>query len=320
MDRDVSTQTIPGPLHLAILGARAAGAELEAWIRGIPGHRFGSFGRALGIRALIGGEPLYGGALVLTPVNALRYWEFDFADRALQEQSGRALDVSSPRLLSLYFAHRARFGHIQIANPDLADLQITVRLARAGGIRRISLTHGGVDAAILPGVRHSAIWSISVVEHIAGEQGDSTAIRTMFDALEPGGTLVVTVPVDRRYWHEHRAADTYRLGQKPNESGSYFFQRFYDRAALEERLLRAVGVEPSITEWFGETAPGVFHGYIHDWQRRGFSATVRDPAFLARNFRTYGSWEEMPGVGVCGMAFRAPGALSPDRARLASHE
>src|SRR5688500_14576155 len=52
---------IPGPMHLAQLAGQAAMAEAESWLRGIPGHRFGVFGRALGARALIGGQALQGG-------------------------------------------------------------------------------------------------------------------------------------------------------------------------------------------------------------------------------------------------------------------
>ncbi len=82
--RDVSRSTpLPNPISLVRWFGAAALAELQSWFSGIPGHRFGLFGRAIGVRAILAGELVQGAALVLTPVNSVRYWEFDFADRHL---------------------------------------------------------------------------------------------------------------------------------------------------------------------------------------------------------------------------------------------
>jgi len=295
---------VPAPTQLARLVGRAAVAEAESWVRGIPGHRFGLFGRALGVRAAIRGEGLQGGALVLTPVNSVRYWEFDFADRHLRPGGGRALDVSSPRLFSMYLAHRRRFDTVVVANPDESDLSSTRRLVEACGLSRIETLAGDVGAVTAS--KFAAVWSISVVEHIPGERGDAEAVQAMFQALEPGGVLVITVPTDREAWDEVRSTDTYDLGASPDELGQYFFQRFYDKASIRERIIAAIGIEPSATEWFGEIRPGTFHAYVANWLTRGFEATVQDPAFIARNFKVFGDWEAMPGMGVCGMTFHAP--------------
>ena len=288
--------------HYGSLAARAATAEVEATARGVPGHRFGRYGRALGARLIRSGARRRGASLVLTPVNSVRYWEFDFVERHLPIGGRAALDVSSPRLLSLYLAERRRFERITIANPDSSDLAATLDIINTLRLPGIEV----VEADAVQATSHvgsvDATWSISVVEHIAGDDGDSGAVGAMYAALAPGGTMVITVPVDRTAWDEYRDHDAYGLA--PEESDQYFFQRYYDDAAVRRRLIDAVGTVPSAVEWFGERARGVFAAYEKEWMARGHAATVRDPAFVSKEFRRYPSWSAMPGMGVCGMAFR----------------
>lgn len=298
--------TLSRALQAAALGVRAGAADLAGWVRGMPGHRFGNFGRGVGLRLIAAGEIRRGGALLLTPVNSVRYWEFDFADRHLPRVGDVALDVSSPRILSMYFAHRARFARISVINPDRQDVHETERIARICGFGRIVTIEG--DAASLdadPG-RYAAAWSISVIEHIDGDRGDTDAVMAMFRALKPGGTLVLTFPVDREYRLEHRAADVYGLGRAATDDGSYFFQRWYDMKAIQSRIIDPLGIEPISLEWFGEIHPGAFRSYEQGWLQRGHHVTVSDPNFISTQFRRYDRWEELPGMGVCGLAFQVP--------------
>lgn len=301
----MADRRVPSPLSLIRLGAEATIAEADGWIHGLPGHRFGAFGRALGVRAMTQGELVEGASLVLTPVNSVRYWEFDFVDRVLQQAGGVALDVSSPRLLSFYLAHRARFDRIDMANPDAKDLRVTGDLARGSGLSRVNCLEADALEASRGQPRYSAVWSISVVEHIPGDRGDSDAVRAMFDSLLPGGVLVITVPVDREAWDEYRTTDTYSLGASGGD-GRYFFQRFYDAGTLADRIIGPIGVPPQRVDWFGERTRGTFAAYVERWLDRGFAETVSDPSFVARNFRPFSSYQEMPGMGVCGLAFQAP--------------
>lgn len=290
--------------RIASLVARALVAEAEATVRSLPGHRFGVFGRALGARLMASGATRTGASLLLSPVSSVRYWEFDFADRHLRPNGKMALDVSSPRLLALYLAHRRRYEHVTMANPDADDLVVTDAILRASGEKRVVTLQ--TEAIQASGSRAwDAVWSISVVEHIGGDAGDSEAVGAMYRALRPGGMLVITVPVDRQHWEEYRGHDAYGHGADLGAHG-YFFQRYYDMASIEDRLVKAIGAEPVATEWFGEIERGVFAKYERRWIERGLSEAVSDPSFIARHFRTFASWEDMPGMGVCGLAFRIP--------------
>lgn len=89
--------------------------------------------------------------------------------------------------------------------------------------------------------------------------------------------------------------------RKPVGRDQYFFQHFYDKAAIWQRLLKPIGREPSVIRWFGEISPGRFKQYVQRWMREGYACTVEDPREIADNFQEYETWEEMPGMGVCGL-------------------
>lgn len=276
----------------------------------MPGRRFGVFGRAVGAKLIRAGDARGGSALLLTPVNSVRYWEFDFVDRHLPRSGSEALDVSSPRILSLYLAHHGRFARIVVSNPDGTDLSETRKLVNACRLRRIETRLGNaVEVTALPAA-YDSIWSVSVVEHIPGENSDAQAVSAMYRALKPGGTLAITVPTDRYFWNEYRRDDLYGLGLAPEEDGSHFFQRYYDLEAIEARIIDRVGTRPTAIEWFGERQAGIFSRYERDWMKTGHRATVGDPALIAKHFRTYPTWQDMPGMGVCGLVFTAP-SLAP---------
>lgn len=298
------TTRIGQPVHWIRLYAQASAALRHARRKGAPGLAFAAFGRRLGWR-LVGYAPRLGVRYMLTPVDILRYFEFEFAGNSLPSQAGRCLDVSSPRLFSLYVAAHRPLTDVGLLNPSEEDLALTRTAAKRLDLNNLHVEHS--DAAVLRTRRgeYDAIWSLSVVEHIAGRYDDCAAVRWMFDALRPGGVLILTVPVDRRFWVEYRDQNHYGV-DTPVENGRYFFQRFYDQQAIRERLIEPVGHEPRTTHWFGETTPGRFHAFIAGWLRDGFAATVESPRETADHYRTFDSWEAMPGVGVAGLVFEKP--------------
>ncbi|MBI3745847.1 MAG: class I SAM-dependent methyltransferase [Chloroflexi bacterium] len=235
-------------------------------------------------------------------MSIVRYWEFPFALRHLPSRLGDSLDISSPRLFSFYVASNGQASTVRMLNPDQRDAAETERLARRLRLPGISVEPLPVSAIRGAGPRYDSIWSISVIEHIP-DDGDVEAMRLMYEALAPGGTLVVTVPVDRRAWDEYRMEDVYGLGLTPCASGT-FFQRWYDEAAIHRRLLDPLGSLEFQVEWFGETVPGRFAEYEADWIRRGRERTVDDPREIADWYAAYPRWSDMPGQGVCGIAVR----------------
>jgi SAM-dependent methyltransferase len=262
---------------------------------------FDAYGRALGRRLHLAGNR-YGMSYLLTPVNIVRYWEFPFAWNCLPSGDGDFLDVGSPRLFDLYVATERPGSRVTVLNPDARDLAETEAVAGAVGLKNIRCEQATVESLAGSPGSYDCIWSISVIEHISGRYDDSRAIRWMYDALRPGGRLILTFPVDRTLVVETRDKDYYGT-QEPLVNGEYFFYRRYDLAAVEERLIAPVGRRPDVMRFFGETTAGRYLAYEERWAREGFAVTAEDPREIADHYRAYERWEEMPGLGICGLLF-----------------
>lgn len=290
-----------------MLLARSLAATRYAALKAAPGIEFAAFGRSLGLRALAMADRS-ALELLLTPVSIVRYWEFPFALRHLPQSPGRCLDISSPRLFSFYVASRRRPTTLRILNPDHRDVSVTRHLTTRLGIRVDAVEPRPVAAIKGENEQYDSIWSISVIEHIP-KDGDTEAMRLMYKSLAPGGTLIVTVPVDKRPWDEFRSGDVYALGVEPGPEG-IFFQRWYDEPSIGRRLLEPLGPIDVQLEWFGERVAGRFAEYEKDWIRRGRERTVDDPREIADWYASYGAWGDMPGQGVCGIVLRKPAGRS----------
>jgi len=261
------------------------------------------YGRALGRRLMFSGN--YGVIreavwLLINPVSITRYFEFPFVLECLPGAPGRWLDVSSPRLLSLYVADNNLAEELHVINPDPRDLSATTAILNQLGCSRAKCYCAYVHEALSETSGFDCIWSISVIEHISGTYSDSEAFKMMYEALKPGGRLIITVPVDRTFYEELRDSDTYSTNPA-TRGNKYLFQRVYDEEALYERLLRPIRRRPAIMKWFGETEPGRYREYEKQWLAKGPLCTVDDPREIGEHYREYPSWSEMPGHGVCGM-------------------
>jgi hypothetical protein len=282
---------------------RASRALRYAAKRHAPGLPFASYGRRIGRRLLM---KRMSGAwdYSIAPVSIVRYFEFPFTLGCLPNSPGDYLDVSSPRLFSYYVAEHGLAKHIDIINPDRSDAALTQRIALALDIQNITVRRSSVDSLVDCSERYDCIWAISVIEHIAEPYNDTFAIKLMFDALKRNGCLILTIPVDKKYWEEFREGiDPY--GTQPTSgNGKYFFQRHYDLRAIQQRLIEPIGLEPTKVSWFGEKTPGLFQEYIQRWIREGDHCAVDDPREIADNYQEYATWDVMPGAGVCGLCIR----------------
>jgi SAM-dependent methyltransferase len=293
------------PLRLLYL-CRQAGRSLDrAEQSGRAELAFGRFGRQLGWRLLRAGCRS-GVPYLITPVALTRYYEFGFTQRCLPTTPGAWADVSSPRLFSFYAASKFPSASILMLNPDEADLRNTNRVIAAAKLRNIQTLNAAVDWLESAQQRFDCIWSISVIEHISGAYADDRAARLMFDALRPGGRLILTVPVDRTAWDEYRDSAYYGRPTPQSKTG-YFFQRWYDESAIEQRIIGPVGVRPTVIEWFGESEKDRFVTYEEMSIKHGWDHTHVDAEEYLRHYRAYPSWSEMPGTGVCGLLFEKPG-------------
>ena len=269
--------------------------------KGLPGLEFARFSQKMGWQLVLSGNGA-GVPLLLRPVVDPRFFEFTFASRYAPRSSSRVLDVSSPFLFSLHYAWHNPGSAIVMINPDKTDAEHVRSLGQSLKLKNLTVDIAKVAAIPDHYGRFDCIWSLSVIEHISGDCDDRQAVRYMFDALRPRGRLILTFPVDRKYWIEYRESDPYGTQQSVG-AGRFFYQRWYNRAAIEERIVSAIGQRPAAFAWFGERVPGTFQSFEAE-RLKGKSEWLWDASRrMADHFQEYNNYDDLPGVGICGLMF-----------------
>jgi SAM-dependent methyltransferase len=163
----------------------------------------------------------------------------------------RMLDVGPGQtLLDIGSGRRAEFATLAAR----AGVEVTAVDMRADiGAEALASTvrHVRADARDLPFAdgTFDRVSAISAVEHI--EDGEGAAVAELARVLAPGGRLVLSVP----YNPLKRAEVFVRDGVYGREGERVFFERIYDEAALQERLIRPSGLRETARELL--TEPGM---------------------------------------------------------------
>lgn len=167
-------------------------------------------------------------------MNYARVMELPLTDLFLEPKSSdRILDVSSPKLLAVYYGLQnfEKFVTADLEDYFLSDFDafqehagVKVETAVFDATERIPFEDGSFDK----------VYSVSVLEHIPGSN-DAKAFDEILRVLSPGGTAVITLPVANEYLEEWTSAEPYWQTQK-DVSGKSFYQRRYDEANLNDRF------------------------------------------------------------------------------------
>jgi SAM-dependent methyltransferase len=163
-------------------------------------------------------------------MNYARIMELPLTLRLLQaSREDTILDVSSPKLLAMYFALN---GYDGVVAADLEDYFLSdFEAYKKHG--NISIQTAVFDAAReipYPDAHFDKIFSVSVLEHIP-DDGDILAVREMLRVMKPSGSLVITLPAFAYYVEEWTSSKSYWKSVH-NEEGKTFFQRRYDHETL----------------------------------------------------------------------------------------
>ena len=187
---------------------------------------------------------------ILQPVNSYtRFPEYYFLGRHTEEllqarlgstERAKILDVGSPKCFGLYLAFHFDV-EIHLTDIDTASVEEAKVLwhaikHRARGNALFSVQD--VRSLRYPQEMFDLVYSMSVIEHVDGETGDSDSIREMIRVLKPRGPLLVTVPVGERYVLQDRIGFEGAARATGNET-RYFFQRIYTPSAVQERIVKA---------------------------------------------------------------------------------
>jgi SAM-dependent methyltransferase len=253
--------------------------------------RYYSFGLKAGLSNLLHNGLRLGAKTTLgkiaQPVNwYTRFPEYYFFDSAISRHLAglgtlpqpRILDLGSPKLLGLYLA---RTTGADLTLTDITPLNIDEYRVmwdslspKAKGRAQFQLQDA--RALDIPNEAFDVVYSMSVIEHIEGDSGDSEAVREMIRVLKPGGLFIISVPCGSRYL-EQDIIGVSGSALETHDRKPYFFQRIYDEAAFKTRILGPASGLHSValhTIWrrhiwmhrtfarFGENLRGVF-GFIN---------------------------------------------------------
>lgn len=203
----------------------------------------------LGAR-LLPRQSLLGLKRLVLPVSYWRTAEFAFAHRHLNwlREGHLVLDVGSPKELAFSLARR--YG-VTVQATDILPKAINQAAAYGRALRGglILAEHQDGRSLTYPANTFDAAYAVSVVEHIPGD-GDSQALRELVRVVRPGGLVVITTPFAVEYRETFVARTVYDRIRTGDEL--VFYQRHYDRAALEQRLLSVPGASVMDLAIWGE--------------------------------------------------------------------
>jgi len=221
------------------------------------------FGVGAGIRNLFGNSFSIGvrktvGKISQPITSYTRFPEYYCMDRAISEYVGesrsskpaRILDIGSPKCFGLYLANKLE---VEVEVTDISRLNLDEYFVMSKSLEAKAKGHvhfSTQDARCLgyEDASFDIVYSMSVIEHIEGEQGDSQSIGEMVRVLKPGGLLLLSVPFGKKYVEQMRRG-LVQCVEKTKDQSLYFFQRIYDRTALENRILSALGGLEVRSQW-----------------------------------------------------------------------
>jgi SAM-dependent methyltransferase len=101
----------------------------------------------------------------------------------------------------------------------------------------------------LPEAQYDVITNISVIEHFEGDS-DREAMSRSARLLKPSGLYLVTTPMNEGFYKEfYVKGDVYGTSAGGDRA---FFQRHYDVAAYEERVIKPTGLREVERIYFGD--------------------------------------------------------------------
>jgi len=223
--------------------------------------RYYSFALRAGVANLLSNGFLLGAkktiGKITQPINAYsrfpEYYWFDSAvrRRLLTVPTGtrlKVLDVGSPKMLGLYLGVNttAELSLTDISELNVDEYQVMWRGLERKAKGRVMFSLADARSLQFGDAEFDVVYSMSVVEHIEGDEGDTQAVGEMLRVLKPGGLLVLSVPFGSKYVEQKRIGFS-GAARKTGDRQSYFFQRIYDQDAFQRRILRPASELDEVT-------------------------------------------------------------------------
>ncbi|MCC5638429.1 class I SAM-dependent methyltransferase [Nostoc sp. CHAB 5844] len=169
------------------------------------------------------------------PMNYARIMEIPLTMLLLDaKKEERILDISSPKLLALYYSLS---GYTSVVAADMEDYFINdfEIFKKYSGLNIELKVFDTTKLIPYPENYFDKIFSISVLEHIPYD-GDTEALKQILRVLKPSGTAVITLPAFSNYIEEWISSKSFYWKSVTNANGAVFYQRRYDLESIHSRL------------------------------------------------------------------------------------
>jgi SAM-dependent methyltransferase len=209
---------------------------------------------------------------IMQPINSYtRFPEYYWFDTAIagylaQMPAGLrplVLDVGSPKGLGLYLGARtpADLMLTDISEINIDEYKIIWRALQKRAKGKVDFCLQDARKLQFESERFDIVYSMSVLEHVEGEAGDAMALHECLRVLKPGGLLVLSVPFGQIYVEQKRIGFS-GAARKTGNQEAYFFQRIYDPAGFENRILNQLeGLERIQLTTVSRSLPWISHTF-----------------------------------------------------------
>lgn len=212
------------------------------------------FGLKTGLKLLINGKIYHSFPFLIIPVSYWRNVEYKMFLETMQIMNGqKILDIGSPKLLSLFLAKRYS---VCVYATDINDYFVkTYEYLRdklnIDKDKLYLMLQDGRDLTFDDNY-FDLVYSISVLEHIPND-GDVKCIKQIARVLRPGGFCFLTVPFDIKYSETYKKDNFYWANVSIKQpDGKVFYERRYDEASLQDRLIIPSGLQLEKLFFIGE--------------------------------------------------------------------
>jgi 2-polyprenyl-3-methyl-5-hydroxy-6-metoxy-1,4-benzoquinol methylase len=180
------------------------------------------------------------------PINSYtRFPEYFFIAREIErvarstEHRLRILDVGSPKMLGLIAALKfnADVHLTDIANENLDEYQLIWSAVSSKAVGTATFAREDARALSYSTDAFDITYSMSVLEHVDGEDGDIRGLSELIRVTAPGGTVIISVPFGSEYVEQYRYGLEGSARRAP-ENKLCFFQRIYAAHECTSRLLK----------------------------------------------------------------------------------
>ena len=159
------------------------------------------------------------------------------------------LDVGSPKLFGFYLAsaYGIKAYLTDLNERDIVEYSTMWSALSPGALGIAVIERQDVRALTYPDDTFDVAYSMSAIEHVEGDRADSLALKELWRVMKPQGLLVVSLPFGDRYMEQTRRGFSWTATPVDTRK-EYFFQRVYDKEALETRLIGSLEPRPPVIQ------------------------------------------------------------------------